>query len=305
MVYNNAFELIGKTPLIRLNKIEKHFGLKSSIYAKVESFNPAGSIKDRAAYNMIIQKEKRGELKKGSIIIEPTSGNTGIGIASISAQRGYRCILVMPESMSIERRKLLKAYGAEIILTPASLGMKGSIAKALELSKELLNSQILGQFDNYDNVLAHYNTTAREIYQDLNGEFDYFVAGVGTGGTIMGCSKYFKEMNKDIKIVAVEPKDSPYLSEGRSGAHKIQGIGAGFVPSIVDKNYIDEIMLAETMDSYEVSRLNGKLEGFLIGISSGAALSCAIKIAKKVEGKRIVVIFPDGGDHYLSTELYD
>ena len=305
MVYNNAYELIGKTPLIRLNKIEKYFGLKSSIYAKVESFNPAGSIKDRAAYNMIIQKEKRGELKKGSIIIEPTSGNTGIGIASISAQRGYRCILVMPESMSIERRKLLKAYGAEIILTPASLGMKGSIAKALELSKELPNSQILGQFDNYDNVLAHYNTTAREIYQDLNGEFDYFVAGVGTGGTIMGCSKYFKEMNKDIKIVAVEPKDSPYLSEGRSGAHKIQGIGAGFVPSIVDKNYIDEIMLAETMDSYEASRLNGKLEGFLIGISSGAALSCAIKIAKKVEGKKIVVIFPDGGDHYLSTELYD
>lgn len=307
MLVKNASELVGKTPLVELGNIKKKFNLKANLYAKVELFNPAGSVKDRIALKMIEEAEKEGALKAGSTIIEPTSGNTGIGIAAISAMKGYRSIIVMPESMSIERRKLIKAYGAEIVLTEASKGMKGAIAKAKELNEEIPNSLILGQFDNPNNPKAHYVNTAREIYKDLDGKIDIFVSAFGTGGTVSGCAKYFKEQNKSIKVVAVEPEGSPFISKGVAGPHKIQGIGAGFKPNTLDVSLIDEVVTVSDSDAFEYGALVGKTEGFLVGISSGAALKAAIAIAQKEEnkGKNVVVIFPDSGDRYLSTPLFD
>ena len=307
MLVKNASELVGKTPLVELGNIKKKFNLKANLYAKVELFNPAGSVKDRIALKMIEEAEKEETLKAGSTIIEPTSGNTGIGIAAISAMKEYRSIIVMPESMSIERRKLIKAYGAEIVLTEASKGMKGAIAKAKELNEEIPNSLILGQFDNPNNPKAHYENTAREIYKDLDGKIDIFVSAFGTGGTVSGCAKYFKEQNKSIKVVAVEPEGSPYISKGVAGPHKIQGIGAGFKPNTLDVSLIDEVATVSDSDAFEYGALVGKIEGFLVGISSGAALKTAIEIAQKEEnkGKNIVVIFPDSGDRYLSTPLFD
>ena len=307
MLVKNAYELVGNTPLLELTHLEKELNLKARLFAKVEYFNPAGSVKDRIALSMIDDAEQKGLLKVGSVIIEPTSGNTGIGLASIGAMKGYRVILTMPESMSIERRKLLKAYGAEIVLTEASKGMKGAIARAEELVKEIPNSIILGQFVNPANPKIHYETTGPEIYKDLNGNIDIFIAGVGTGGTITGVGNYLKEQNKKIKVIAVEPSASPVLSEGHGGSHMIQGIGAGFVPETLDTTIYDEVMPIANEDAFEYGKLIGKKEGILVGISSGAALCAGIRQALKEEnkGKNIVVLLPDSGDRYLSTKLYE
>jgi cysteine synthase A len=307
MIFQNASELIGRTPLLRLNNIEKKFKLNVNLYAKVEFFNPTGSVKDRIALSMIETAERQGKLQRDSVIIEPTSGNTGIGLASVCAAKGYKCILVMPENMSSERIKLIKAYGAEVVLSPAKLGMKGSVEKAEELSKTYENSFIPSQFDNPSNPEIHYKTTGPEIYKSTNKKVDIFVAGFGTGGTISGVGKYLKEMSKNIKIIGVEPQDSPLLTKGKAGPHKIQGIGANFVPKTLDRKYIDEILTASNEESYEYSRIVGKYEGILVGISSGAALSAAIKMAQRNEnnGKNIVVLFLYSGDRYLSTELFN
>lgn len=305
-IYTSADQLIGKTPLLELTNIEKEKGLKARIVAKVEYFNPAGSVKDRIAKAMIDAAEASGALKPGSVIIEPTSGNTGIGLASVGAARGYRVILTMPETMSLERRQLMKAYGAELVLTDGSKGMKGAIAKAEELSKEIPNSFLPGQFANPANPAAHRATTGPEIWADTDGNVDFFVAGVGTGGTITGVGQYLKEQDPAVRVVAVEPKDSPVLSEGHPGSHKIQGIGAGFVPEVLDTAIYDEIISVSNEDAFSTGRLVGRKEGILVGISSGAALHAAIEIAKRDEnaGKTVVVLFPDTGDRYLSTPLF-
>lgn len=306
-IYSSVDELIGGTPLIELKNIEKKFGLKAKILAKLEYFNPAGSAKDRVAKSMLDEAEKNGKINKDTVIIEPTSGNTGIGLASIGAARGYKVIIVMPDTMSVERIKLMKAYGAELVLSDGKKGMSGAIEKAEELSRVYKNSFIPAQFDNPDNAKAHYNTTGPEIWEDTDGNIDIFVAGVGTGGTITGTGKYLKEKNSNIKIVAVEPADSPVLSEGKSGAHKIQGIGAGFVPKILDTNIYDEILTVTTEEAFDFGKEMGKSEGILVGISSGGALSAAVKLARlpENEGKNIVVLLPDTGDRYLSTPMFD
>jgi cysteine synthase A len=306
MIYQNASEIIGKTPLLRLNNIEKKFKLNVNLLAKVEFFNPTGSVKDRIALSMIEDAEKNGILQRNSVVIEPTSGNTGIGLASVCAAKGYKCILVLPDNMSKERIKLMNAYGAEVVLTPAKLGMKGAVDKAEELSKTYENSFIPSQFDNPSNPEMHYRTTGPEIYRDTNRKVDIFVAGIGTGGTVSGVGKYLKEQNRNIKIVGVEPQDSPLLTKGKAGPHKIQGIGANFVPKTLNKKYVDEFLTASNEESFEYARTVGKLEGILVGISSGAALSAAIKIAQRNEnnGKTIVVLLPDSGDRYLSTDLF-
>ena len=306
MLVKNTYDLVGNTPLVELHHIEEEFDLRCHLYAKVELFNPAGSVKDRIALAMIQDAEEKGLLTDESVIIEPTSGNTGIGIASIAAMKGYRCILTMPSSMSIERRKLLKAYGAELVLTDASLGMKGAIAKAEELKETIPHAIILGQFTNPANPLMHYKTTGPEIYRDLNGDVDVFVAGIGTGGTISGVGQYLKEKVEGVKIVGVEPLSSAVISGNPAGPHKIQGIGAGFIPETLNLDVVDEISPISNEDAFEFGRLVSNLEGFLVGISSGAALAAAIKEAKKEEneGKNIVVLFPDSGDRYLSTPLF-
>ena len=305
-IYTSADQLIGKTPLLELTHIEKELQLKARILAKLESFNPAGSVKDRIAKKMIGDAEAAGQLKPGSVIIEPTSGNTGIGLASVAAARGYRIIIVMPETMSVERRQLMKAYGAELVLTEGAKGMKGAIAKADELAKQIPNSFVPGQFVNPSNPKAHIETTGPEIYTDTDGKVDYFVAGVGTGGTITGVGQYLKDKVPSVKVVAVEPASSPVLSQGVAGAHKIQGIGAGFVPNVLDTKVYDEIIPVSNEDAFAGGRLVGRKEGVLVGISSGAALHAAIELAKRPEneGKTIVVLFPDTGDRYLSTPLF-
>lgn len=307
MVYTSADQLIGKTPILEFTHIEKELNLEAKILAKLEYFNPAGSVKDRVAKALIEDAERNGKLKEGSVIIEPTSGNTGIGLASVATAKGYRIIIVMPETMSVERRKLIKAYGAELVLTEGAKGMKGAIAKAQELAEEIPNSFIPGQFVNPENPKMHFDTTGPEIYADTDGEVDILVAGVGTGGTITGVGKYLKSQNPDIKVVAVEPASSPVLSTGEAGAHKIQGIGAGFVPEILDTSIYDEIITVENESAFETGKLIGKKEGVLVGISSGAALHAAIEVAKRPEnkGKNIVVVMPDSGDRYLSTPLYE
>lgn len=306
-VYKHIDELIGKTPLVELTNIEKELNLEATIYAKVEFFNPAGSVKDRIALAMIDDLEERGILKEGSTIIEPTSGNTGIGLSSVAAARGYRAIIVMPETMSIERRKLMKAYGAEIILSEGAKGMKGAIAKAEELNKEIPNSIIPGQFVNPVNPFTHKVKTGPEIYEDLDGKVDIFVAGVGTGGTISGVGNFLKSKLPNVKIVAVEPASSPVLSKGVAGPHKIQGIGAGFVPKTLDTSIYDEVIAVENEDAFKFGRMIGKKEGFLVGISSGAATYAAVELAKRPEnkGKNIVVLLPDTGERYLSTALFE
>ena len=303
-VYKNVSELIGKTPLLELTNIENELGLKSKLYAKLEYFNPAGSVKDRVALKMIEDAEAQGLLKKGSVIIEPTSGNTGIGLASVAASKGYKLIITMPETMSVERRKLIAAYGAELVLTDGSKGMNGAIEKAEELSRENPNSIVAGQFVNPSNPKAHYETTGPEIWEDTDGKVDIFVAGVGTGGTITGTGEYLKSKNENIKIIGIEPSDSPVLSGGKAGAHPLQGIGAGFVPDVLNVNIIDEIATVSGDEAYSASRLLARSEGVLVGISSGAALHIAIEKAKKEEGKTIVVLLPDLGDRYLSTTLF-
>ena len=305
-IYTSADQLIGRTPLLELTHIEKETGVKARILAKLEYFNPAGSVKDRIAKAMIDEAEASGRLKPNSTIIEPTSGNTGIGLASVAAARGYRIIITMPETMSVERRQLMKAYGAELVLTEGSQGMKGAIAKAEELAKEIPDSFIPGQFVNPANPAAHRASTGPEIWADTGGEVDIFVAGVGTGGTITGVGQYLKEQNPAVKIVAVEPQDSPVLSEGRSGPHKIQGIGAGFVPEVLDTAVYDEILPVSSEDAFSAGRLIGRKEGVLAGISSGAALHAAIELARRPgnAGKTIVVLLPDTGDRYLSTPLF-
>ena len=306
-IYKTADELIGKTPLLELTHIEKEEGLEATILAKLEYFNPAGSVKDRIAKAMVDDAEASGKLKAGSVIIEPTSGNTGIGLASVAAARGYRIIIVMPETMSVERRKIMKAYGAELVLTPGAEGMKGAIAKADELAKETPNAVIMGQFVNPANPKAHFETTGPEIYADTEGKVDIFVAGVGTGGTITGVGKYLKSQNPDIKVVAVEPATSPVLSKGVSGTHKIQGIGAGFVPDTLDTGVYDEIIAVGNEEAFAAGRAISQKEGVLVGISSGAALYAATELAKRPEnkGKTIVVLFPDTGDRYLSTAMFE
>lgn len=305
-IYTSADQLIGKTPLLELSGIEKTLDLKAKVIAKLEYFNPAGSVKDRVAKAMLDDAEASGKLKADSVIIEPTSGNTGIGLASVAAARGYRAIIVMPETMSVERRRLMKAYGAELVLTEGAKGMKGAIAKAEELSKEIPNSFIPGQFVNPANPKAHRETTGPEIYEDTDGKVDIFVAGVGTGGTITGVGEYLKSKNPDIKIVAVEPASSAVLSTGVAGAHKIQGIGAGFVPEVLNTVIYDEIITVSDEDAFSTGRLIGQKEGVLVGISSGAAAYAAIELAKRKEneGKNIVVLLPDTGDRYLSTALF-
>ena len=305
-IYTSADQLIGKTPLLELTHIEKKHDLKAKILAKLEYFNPAGSVKDRIAKAMIDDAEAKGLLKEGSVIIEPTSGNTGIGLASVAAARGYRIIIVMPETMSVERRQLMKAYGAELVLTEGSKGMKGTIAKADELAKEIPNSFVPGQFVNAANPKVHYATTGPEIYADTDGKVDIFVAGVGTGGTITGVGQYLKAQNPAVKVVAVEPKSSAVLSTGVAGAHKIQGIGAGFVPDVLDTKVYDEIIPVENDDAFATGKEIGKSEGVLVGISSGAAVWAAIQLAQRPEnaGKNIVVLLPDTGDRYLSTPLF-
>jgi cysteine synthase A len=306
-IYKSLTELVGKTPILELTHIEEAEGLKATVLAKLEYFNPAGSVKDRIAKQMIEDAEADGKLGPGSTIIEPTSGNTGIGLAAIAAARGYRIIITMPETMSIERRKLMKAYGAELVLTEGAKGMKGAIAKAEELAQEIPNSFIPGQFVNPSNPKAHRLTTGPEIYEDTEGKVDIFVAGVGTGGTLTGVGEYLKSKNSDIKVVAVEPQDSPVLSEGRAGAHKIQGIGAGFVPDTLNTEIYDEIIPVSNDDAFAVGREIGAKEGILVGISAGAAAFAAIQLAKRPEneGKTIVVLLPDTGDRYLSTALFE
>ena len=305
-IYKGAIELIGKTPLVEVVNIEKELGLEATVLVKLEYFNPAGSVKDRVAKAMIEDAEERGLLKEGSVIIEPTSGNTGIGLAAIAASKGYRAILTMPETMSVERRNILKAYGAEIVLTEGSKGMKGAIAKAEELAAEIEGSFIPGQFVNPANATAHRTTTGPEIWEDTDGNVDIFIAGVGTGGTVTGVGEYLKSQKPDVKIVALEPKDSPVLSEGRAGAHKIQGIGAGFVPDVLNTEIYDEIFVADSEDAFAAAKLLAKKEGISVGISSGAALHGAIELAKKPEnkGKTIVALLPDSGDRYYSTPLF-
>ena len=305
-VYKGFTEIIGKTPLVEIVNVEKAHDLKATVLVKLEYRNPAGSVKDRAALYMIKDAEEKGLLKEGSVIIEPTSGNTGIGLAAIAAAKGYRAILTMPETMSVERRNILKAYGAEIVLTEGSKGMKGAIAKAEELAKEIEGAFIPGQFDNPANAQAHYETTGPEIWEDTEGKVDVFVAGVGTGGTVTGTGKFLKEKNPNIKVVAVEPASSPVLSEGKAGAHKIQGIGAGFVPGVLDTGIYDEIIKVENEDAFATSKELTRKEGILTGISSGAALHAGIELAKRPEnaGKTIVVLLPDSGDRYYSTPLF-
>ena len=305
-IYTSADQLIGKTPLLELVHIEKSEGLEARVLGKLEYFNPAGSVKDRIAKAMIDDAEQKGLLKPGSVIIEPTSGNTGIGLASVAAARGYRVIIVMPETMSVERRQLMKAYGAELVLTEGSKGMSGAIAKAEELAREIPGGFVPGQFVNAANPKAHFETTGPEIYEDTDGKVDYFVAGVGTGGTITGVGQYLKSRNPEVKVVAVEPKNSAVLSTGVAGAHKIQGIGAGFVPQVLDTRVYDEIIPVENDDAFALGKEMGRSEGVLVGISSGAALWAAIEIAKRPgsEGKTIVVLLPDTGDRYLSTPLF-
>lgn len=305
-IYTSADQLIGKTPLLELTHIEKKYGLKAKVLAKLEYFNPAGSVKDRIARKMLDDAEAAGKLTPDSVIIEPTSGNTGIGLASVAAARGYRIIIVMPETMSVERRQLMKAYGAELVLTEGAKGMKGAIAKADELAKEIPNSFVPGQFVNPSNPKAHYETTGPEIFEDTDGEVDIFVAGVGTGGTITGVGEYLKDKKPGVKIVAVEPETSAVLSTGVAGAHKIQGIGAGFVPDVLDTKVYDEIIPVSNEAAFEAGKLIGKSEGVLVGISSGAAAYAAIELAKRPEneGKTIVVLLPDTGDRYLSTPLF-
>lgn len=305
-IYKGAVELIGKTPLVEVVNIEKELGLKAKVLVKLEYFNPAGSVKDRVAKSMIEDAEAKGLLKEGSVIIEPTSGNTGIGLASIAASKGYRIILTMPETMSVERRNILKAYGAEIVLTEGAKGMKGAIAKAEELAAEIPDSFIPGQFVNPANPKAHRETTGPEIWEDTDGNVDVFVAGVGTGGTLTGVGEYLKSKNPDVKVVAMEPASSPVLSQGKAGAHKIQGIGAGFVPDVLNTKIYDEILTVENDDAFATSKLLAKKEGVLVGISSGAALYAAIQLAKRPEneGKTIVTLLPDSGDRYYSTPLF-
>ena len=305
-IYTSADQLIGKTPLLELTHIEKKYGLKAKVLAKLEYFNPAGSVKDRIARKMLDDAEAAGKLTPDSVIIEPTSGNTGIGLASVAAARGYRIIIVMPETMSVERRQLMKAYGAELVLTDGTKGMKGAIAKADELAKEIPNSFIPGQFVNPSNPKAHYETTGPEIFEDTDGEVDIFVAGVGTGGTITGVGEYLKDKKPGVKVVAVEPETSAVLSTGVAGAHKIQGIGAGFVPDVLDTKVYDEIIPVSNEAAFEAGKLIGKSEGVLVGISSGAAVWAGIELAKRPEneGKTIVVLLPDTGDRYLSTPLF-
>ena len=305
-IYSNILELIGRTPLVSLNNFSKEANLETPLIAKLESFNPAGSAKDRVAAEIIAQAEKEGKLKKGSVIIEPTSGNTGIGIAAIAASKGYKAVIIMPDSMSAERCALVKAYGAELILTPGALGMNGAIEKANELLKEYDNAIIAGQFTNEANPMAHKKTTGPEIWEDIDGKVDIFIAGVGTGGTITGVGEYLKEKNPEIKIIAVEPKNSPFLSEGKAGSHGLQGIGAGFIPEILNTKIYDEIITVLEEDAYNMGNLLSKTEGYLVGISSGAALFAACQIAKRPENqnKNIVVLLPDTGERYLSTPMF-
>ncbi len=305
-IYSSVSQLIGRTPLLELTRLEKSLGLETRILAKLEGFNPAGSAKDRVALSMIAEAEKQGILKPGSVIIEPTSGNTGIGLCSVGAARGYRCIIVMPDSMSVERRLLMKAYGAELVLTPGDLGMSGAIAKAEELVKENPGSFLAGQFVNPANPKAHYETTGPEIWEDTDGQVDLFVAGVGTGGTVTGTGRYLKEKNPGIRVVGVEPADSPVLTQGRSGPHGIQGIGAGFVPEILDRTLLDEVLAVTTEQAYAAGRWLGTEEGILAGISAGAALHAAVELARREEnrGKTIVVLLPDSGERYLTTPMY-
>ena len=306
-VYKSASELIGKTPLLELTNIENKYGLKAKLIAKLEYFNPAGSVKDRIAKAMIEEAEASGKLKKGSVIIEPTSGNTGIGLASVAAAKGYRLIITMPETMSVERRQIMQAYGAELVLTEGAKGMKGAIAKAEELAKEIPDSFIPGQFVNPANPEAHRNTTGPEIFEDTDGEVDFFIAGVGTGGTITGVGEYLKSKKASVKVVAVEPEDSPVLSKGTSGPHKIQGIGAGFVPDVLNTGVYDEVIPVSNENAFATGKELGRTEGILVGISSGAALYAALDVAKRPEneGKTIVVLLPDTGDRYLSTPLFN
>ncbi len=306
-IYTSAEQLIGNTPLVRLSNFEKKYGLKANILAKLEYFNPAGSVKDRVGKAMLDDAEQRGIIKKGSVIIEPTSGNTGIGIAAVAAVRGYHTIIVMPETMSEERRKLMKAYGAELVLTDGKKGMSGAIEKAEQLAKEIPDSFIAGQFQNPANAKAHYDTTGPEILRDTDGKVDIFVAGIGTGGTVTGTGKFLKEKLPDIKIVGVEPAASPVLTKGVAGAHAIQGIGAGFVPMVLDTEIYDEIIAVSNKNAINIARYMGHTEGFLVGISSGAALSAAVELGLRTENenKNIVVILPDSGNRYLSTELYN
>ena len=307
MLFKNASELIGNTPLVELTNIEKQYSLKAKLYAKVEYFNPTGSVKDRIALSMINDAFNKGLINENSVLIEPTSGNTGIGIAALCAMKNIKCILVMPESMSIERRKLLSIYGAKLVLTEAKEGMGGSIKKAKELEKTIPNAVILGQFDNEANPRIHYLTTGKEIYNDLNGKVDLFIAGIGTGGTISGTGKYLKEKIKDVKIIGVEPLSSPVISQNKRGSHKIQGIGAGFIPSTLDLSIIDKVETCSDEDAFKFAKIVPSIEGMLVGISSGASLKVAIDYAKKEENanKNIVVLFPDSGDRYLSTDLFN
>jgi len=303
-VYTSASQLVGNTPLLELTATQKKLGLSAKVLAKLEYFNPAGSVKDRVALSMIDDAEEKGLLKAGSVIIEPTSGNTGIGLASVAAARGYRTIIVMPDSMSIERQKLMTAYGAELVLTPGALGMSGAIAKAEELAKEMPNSFIPDQFGNPANAKAHYKATGPEIWKDTEGKVDFFVAGVGTGGTITGTGEYLKEQNPAIQVVAVEPAGSPLLSGGQAGPHGLQGIGANFIPKVLNTKIYDRVMQITEEQAYEAARLLGKTEGILVGISSGAALHAALAVAKENPGKTVVVLLPDTGDRYLSTPLF-